>query len=284
MVSVQIPFYLHVVSWSSRWVCNFSRQSFISLLSNQSDPRGCSASIPKTETLHEAYQWNSSDHKCIGFSSPSPNAKHHLGAATRLRSERPFAEFPFALAKPCGHNRNMCLEFSDYSLYLTTGDCTLHTKESKSCQGCCKLLGYNYVSSSKQQHSGTCGHALIIEVLRMLNVQCIELCSSASGHSCLIALHCLRKGLNASMNCRSMLAPYLRIEEEALPEAHLQHQTEWVHNCCLREYPACQSVVVDVSECRLHVFTFVKCSFWCTNLRCFSNDFISYNKCIYHIM
>lgn len=57
----------------------------------------------------------------------------------------------------------------------------LFTQESKSCQGCCKLLGYNYVSSSKQQHRGTCGHALIIEVLRMLNVQCIELCSSASG-------------------------------------------------------------------------------------------------------
>lgn len=42
---------------------------------------------------------------------------------------------------------------------------------------------------------------------------------------------------------------------------HLKHQTEWVHNCCLREYPLCQSAVVDVSECRLHVFTSVKCSF-----------------------
>lgn len=114
----------------------------------------------------------------------------------------------------------------------------LFTQESKSCQGCCKLLGYNYASSSKQQHRGTCGHALIIEVLRMLNVQCIELCSSASGTAASLLFTAsarafavtettqINSGHDASMNCRSMLDPYLRIEEEALPEAHLKHQTE----------------------------------------------------------
>lgn len=113
----------------------------------------------------------------------------------------------------------------------------LFTQESKSCQGWCKLLGYNYASSSKQQHRGTCGHALIIEVLRMLNVQCIEPCSSASGTAASLLFTASARAfavtelksiqvMDASMNCRSMLDPYLRNEEEALPEAHLKHQTE----------------------------------------------------------
>lgn len=126
-MAVQIPF-LHVVSWSSRWVCNFSRQSFISLL------RSCSASMNGNAAwsipcIPMKFKW-SQVHRFL-FTFP----KHHLGAATRLPSERPFAESPFALAKPSSH-------------LLSVG--------------------------------GTCGHALIIEVLPMWYVQCIEICSSAS--------------------------------------------------------------------------------------------------------
>ena len=86
-----------------------------------------------------------------------------------------------------------------------------------------------------------------------------------------------------------MLDPYLRIEGRGSVEGSTtKHQTESCHNGCLREYPPCQSVVVDVSECLFaRVFTSVKrsCSWYYKSVVIWSNDY-SYDTAMisyYHV-